>query len=214
MVGRTAVDFLIGLGIGLTWTKVDDQARHSPGLRGIPGLSGPEMFRLSSSTCDHWAIPLCSPLHLHAVTPLPRSVRPTSMPSHRRRPTTTHPHGLWTTGSTLAACHCVLRWPRCHPPLMSRELVESHRPGLERSLSNGLDQEDLFVCHLPLLLAGNWSSYLLSNLRQPGMLVSSIPRGGLGRNACSAGPLPPTDPTAVRPPWRLESDQYTTDSGA
>ena len=67
----------------------------------------------------HWS----SPLHLHAVTPLPGPARPTNMLPSNRRPRTTHPHGFPTTGSALAICHSVLRWPCCHPSLASTCLV-------------------------------------------------------------------------------------------
>jgi hypothetical protein len=87
-------------------------------------------------------------------------------------------------------------------------------PDLDRTATNRGDLRDDSVGHLHLSLAGHWSSYLVSNIQQPSMAVSLLPRGDLGMNACSAGSLPPIDSTVVSLRQWLESEQYTTDSGA
>src|SRR5438045_2040911 len=94
----------------------------------------------------HWS----SSLHLHAVTPLPGPARPTNMLPGDRRPRTTHPHGFRTTGSALAICHCLLRWPCCHPSLTSTYLSSCLRPGLERPAPNHGELGDVSVCDLDL----------------------------------------------------------------
>jgi hypothetical protein len=156
----------------------------------------------------HWS----SSLHLHAVTPLPGPARPTNMLLGDRRPRTAHPHGFRTTGSALAICHCLLCWPCCRPSLTSTYLSSCPRPGLGRPAPNRGGLGDVSVYDLDV--SDHWSSPPFSNFQQPSMPVSMLPRGGLGRNGCSACSLPPRDPTVVTVHWCLESERYTIDSGA
>ena len=123
-VEQPATDSLIGLSICLTWTK----CRRQGGTSSRPPSHLGDDQDLGPSTCRppaiarprHWS----SSLHLHAVTPLPGPARPTNMLPSNRRSRTTHPHGFPTTGSALAICHILLRWPCCHPSLYG------HMPGL------------------------------------------------------------------------------------
>jgi hypothetical protein len=108
----------------------------------------------------------------------------------------------------IACCvgHVVIHLLRVHTCLVVPSQAWSVQPQIAVSWG------DVSVCDLDV--SDHWSSSPFSNFQQPSMPVSMLPRGGLGRNGCSACSLPPRDPTVVTVHWCLESERYTIDSGA